>query len=139
MHVILCAHSAKITCSKNKASKLGLLIHWYHYNSRQQNIFSYLENVVLNVQLRFLTNTQQKCHIFLNFLSISVFSYRVRHTLRKKSSYSELFCSAFFPDFPAFGLNTLYLSVFSPNAGKCGKNEEQNNSEYGLFLRRDKD
>ena len=24
------------------------------------------------------------------------------------------------PHFPAFGLNTEYLSVFSPNAGKCG-------------------
>ena len=35
-------------------------------------------------------------------------------TLRKKSPYSELFWSAFFPYFPAFGLN---------------------NSEYGLFLR----
>ena len=30
---------------------------------------------------------------------------------------------------------TEYLSVFSPNAGKCGKNADQNNSEYGLFLR----
>ena len=28
-----------------------------------------------------------------------------------------------------------YLSVFSPNAGKCRKNADQNNSEYGLFLR----
>ena len=28
-----------------------------------------------------------------------------------------------------------YLSVFSPNAGKCGKNADQNNSEYGHFLR----
>ena len=28
-----------------------------------------------------------------------------------------------------------YLSVFSPNAGKCGTNADQNNSEYGHFLR----
>ena len=28
-----------------------------------------------------------------------------------------------------------YLSLFSPNAGKCGKNADQNNSEYGHFLR----
>ena len=28
-----------------------------------------------------------------------------------------------------------YLFVFSPNAGKCRKNADQNNSEYGLFLR----
>ena len=27
-----------------------------------------------------------------------------------------------------------YLSVFSPNAGKWGKNADQNNSKYGLFL-----
>ena len=29
----------------------------------------------------------------------------------------------------------LYLSVFSPNAGKYGKNADQNNSEYEHFLR----
>ena len=49
--------------------------------------------------------------------------------LRKKCPCSELFWSAFFPHFPAFGLNTErygeYLSVFSPNAGKCGKNADQ--------------
>ena len=28
-----------------------------------------------------------------------------------------------------------YLSVFSPNAGKCGKNADQDNSEYRHFLR----
>ena len=41
-----------------------------------------------------------------------------------KCSYSESLWSAFFSYFPAFGLNTerySYLSVFSPNAGKCGK------------------
>ena len=30
-----------------------------------------------------------------------------------------------------------YFSVFSPNVGKSGKNADQNNSEYGLFLRND--
>ena len=30
---------------------------------------------------------------------------------------------------------TAYYSVFRPNAGKCGKNADQNNSEYGHFLR----
>ena len=33
------------------------------------------------------------------------------YTLRKKYSYSELFWSVFFPDFPAFGLNTERCSV----------------------------
>ena len=45
---------------------------------------------------------------------------------RKKSPYSELFWSAFFSDFPTFGLNTDRYSE---------KNADQNNSEYGLFLR----
>ena len=31
--------------------------------------------------------------------------------------------------------NVLQNSVFSPNAGKSGKNADQNISEYGLFLR----
>ena len=42
-------------------------------------------------------------------------------TLRKRCLYLELFQSSFFPYFPGFGLNTrdtLYLSVFNPNAGE---------------------
>ena len=31
--------------------------------------------------------------------------------------------------------DTPYLSVFNPNGGKCGKNPDQNNSEYRHFLR----
>ena len=29
----------------------------------------------------------------------------------------------------------MYHSVVNPNAGKCGENAAQNNSEYGHFLR----
>ena len=32
-------------------------------------------------------------------------------------------------------VKTSYLSLFSPNAGKYGKNADQNNSEYGHILR----
>ena len=43
-------------------------------------------------------------------------------SLRKKSPYSELFWSAFFSHFPAFGLNTERCSPYSvrmkENAGK---------------------
>ena len=61
-----------------------------------------------------------------------------RWTLRKKCPYPELFWSTFSPHFSAFGLNTeRYLSVFSPNAVICGKNADQDNSEYGHFLRSD--
>ena len=42
--------------------------------------------------------------------------------------------------FPAFSRirteygEILYLSVFSPNVGRCGKNTDQNNAEYGHLL-----
>ena len=68
-------------------------------------------------------------------ITLDSFKNYINLSLRKKSPYSELFWSAFLPHFPAFRLNTEYLSVFSPNAGKCGKNVDQNNSEYGQFLR----
>ena len=46
--------------------------------------------------------------------------------------------------FPAFSriraeygeiTRTEYISEFSPNVGKCGKNVDQNNSKYKHFLR----
>ena len=52
-------------------------------------------------------------------------------TLHKNCPYSELFWSGFFLAFSR--IRTAF--VFSPNAGKCGKNADQNNSEYGHFLR----
>ena len=56
-------------------------------------------------------------------------------TLRKRCPYSELFWSAFFPHFPAFGLNTERYSLSLRIQSECGNNADQNNSEYGLFLR----
>ena len=52
-------------------------------------------------------------------------------SLRKKCPYSELFWSVLFPDFPAFGLNMERYGVCK----KSGKNADQNNFEYGLYLR----
>ena len=60
------------------------------------------------------------------------------NTLRKKCPYSELFWSKFFPHFPAFGLNTERYGVSLRIQSKCGKNADQNNSEYRVFLRSDK-
>ena len=56
-------------------------------------------------------------------LSISPYSVRIRENTGKMRTRIT-------PN-----MDTLYLSVFSPNAGKCGKNADQNNSEYGHFLR----
>ena len=49
-------------------------------------------------------------------------------------SYFDLHFSRIFPHSDWIRRDT-YLSVFSPNAGKCGKNVDQSNSEYGHFLR----
>ena len=96
---------------KQKLKKLQNLC---SYTNSQNNSFPCKENITFMLLIKF------------------------QLTLRKKSPYSELSWSTFFPHFPAFGLNkkdTPYLSVFSPNAGKCGNNADQNNSEYRHFLR----
>ena len=59
-------------------------------------------------------------------------------TRRKKCPYSESFWSTFFCIFPHsewIRRNREYPYVFGPNAGKCGKNTDQNNSEYGDIFR----
>ena len=48
--------------------------------------------------------------------------------------YESTRWSTFFQYFPAFALD-MERSVLTPNAGKYGKNVDQNNSEYGHFLR----
>ena len=65
----------------------------------------------------------------------SIIGVSDKGTLRKKCPYSELFWSSFFPHFPAFGLNTERYGVSLRIQSKCGKNKDQNNSEYRLFVR----
>ena len=50
-------------------------------------------------------------------------------------SYSGLYFSHIFPHSDWKRRDTPYLSVFNLNVGKCGKIADQNNSEYGQFLR----
>ena len=50
-------------------------------------------------------------------------------------SYSGPHFSHIFPHSDWIRRDTQYLSVFRPNAEKCEKNADQNNSEYGQFLR----
>ena len=54
--------------------------------------------------------------------------------LCKKKSVLGVILIRIFPDFPAFGLNTERYGVSLLIQSKCGKNADQNNSEYGLFL-----
>ena len=46
-------------------------------------------------------------------------------------SYSGPHFSRIFPHLDWIWRDTEYLPVFGPNAEKCGKNADQNNSEYG--------
>ena len=48
-----------------------------------------------------------------------------RETRCKKNSYSELFWSLFFPDFPAFGLNTERYGLSLRIQSECGKIREK--------------
>ena len=60
----------------------------------------------------------------------------VKRTLRKRYPYSELFWSAFSSHFPRIFPHSDWIwSGKIGKAGKSGKNADQNNSEYGLFLR----
>ena len=92
-----------------------------------------MENIQYNLVLAKIQNVlislgQNVSILFVNNI-YCVKSVRIR-------SYSG-------PHFPAFPhirhsdwirRDTEYLFVFSPNVGKCGKNADQNNSEYGHFL-----
>ena len=48
-------------------------------------------------------------------------------------SYSAPHFSPVFQDSNWIRKDTSYVFVFSPNAGKCGKNADQNNCKYGNF------
>ena len=76
------------------------------------------------------------------FLLELIKSDKVMHCIKRVriGSYSDPHFSAFFHIQTEYGeirRDTEYLSVFSPNTGKCGENADQKNSEYGLFLRSD--
>ena len=49
----------------------------------------------------------------------------LKQALRKKRPYSELFWSAFFPHFSAFGLNTDKYSVSLRIQSECGEMRER--------------
>ena len=66
----------------------------------------------------------------------TIFIKCLKFTLRKSFriwSYSVQHFSRIFPNSDWVRRNTEYLSIFSANAAKCGKNEDQNKSEYGLL------
>ena len=74
----------------------------------------------------------------LKLILLRSFNLYFSFWLHKKCPYLGLFWSAFFQHFPHLDWirrDTEYLSIFSPDTGGCSKNADQNNYEYGLFLR----
>ena len=64
----------------------------------------------------------------LNFVVVTNYNKRKifwDFTLRKKCPYSELFCTAFFPRFPGFELNTERYFVCLRIQSECGKMREK--------------
>ena len=79
----------------------------------------------------------RKVCFLMKKISPDVFLYNYHCVKRVRiRSYSGPPFSRIFPHSDWIQRDTEYLSVFSLNAGKCGKNADQNNSEYGLFLSR---
>ena len=67
--------------------------------------------------------------------TLSLFPYLAWIRSFRIRSYSGPYFSRIFLHSDWIRRDTEYLPVFSPNALKCGKNADQNNSESGHFLR----
>ena len=102
-------------------------------------MFSFVLFIFFKASLFILTTTAQHMK-FHGVKRVQIRSYSGPHFSRifphsdwiLRDTYSELFWSTFSPDFPAFGLNTERYRV---SLRKSDENENQNNSEYRLFLR----
>ena len=63
----------------------------------------------------------------------NAFKHKLRAYTTEKVSVFGVILVRIFPSF--FRIRAEYLSIFSPNTEKCGKNADQNDFEYGHFLR----
>ena len=111
---------------------------WYQYSwSCWSTAFNYSV-----IAVKTLGNVE-KFATALSLFSIEAFNHskpttqsRLRCVKRVRiRSYSGPHFTRIFSHLDWIRRDTPYLSVFSPNPGKWGKNEDQNNSEYGHFLR----
>ena len=66
----------------------------------------------------------------IRFAKCKILNLKLSQRLCKKCPYSELFLSGFFPHFQC-----VRMRENAGNTSECGKNPDQNNSEYGHFLR----
>ena len=122
---IFCAWFEKLLLHRisNKCNQCLCVFHSFHRKG-----FSWLNKIINNVRPEF-RSAIVCCEIFL-YQGLRVVSRTARI-----QSYSGPHFSHIFPHWDWIRRDTNYLSVFSPNAGKCKKNADQNNSKYGHFLR----
>ena len=105
---------------------LKKLKHWHFFNESHisnKKISITMANFIVIIRKFFAINFT-KFHICMNVLL--TFEWFV--ALSEKCPYSELFWSAFFPHFPAFGLNTERYKVYDVSLriqSKCGKIQEK--------------
>ena len=69
-----------------------------------------------------------------SFLVLTTVLHYVK-SVRIRNYFDPHFSRIFFPHSDWIRRDTLYPSVFSSNTGKCVKNADQSNSEYGHSLR----
>ena len=102
-----------ISVKRNLSKPHSILNH----NNAHQNIWAKYRN-----QTKWDRNTKRWYLLFLNFwpLVLKILLFESKLALREKCPYSELFWSAFSRFLTEYGEMYMCLSVFSPNAGKCG-------------------
>ena len=99
-------------------------------NASTYRIYCIFKTIQSLCSLKWLNSSPKRVSSFIHCVK----SVRIR-------SYSGAHFSRIFPhsDWIRRDIQSecRYFSVFSPNVRKCGKNADQNNSEYGYFLRSD--
>ena len=80
--------------------KCLMMLFWTSYK------YTTLDTQNSNRSVIFQWKILQVVFLIFHVFSVLLTFYETRPTLRKKSSYLELFWSTFSPHFPAFGLNT---------------------------------
>ena len=96
------------------------------------SILKYLNLAFRNSFMNTMSKTLLRKMIVLRLHWILVVWHCVKSA--RIRNYSSPHFSHIFPHLDRIRRDTEYLSLFRPNAGKCGKNTDQNNSEYRLFL-----
>ena len=115
----------EVELGHNLNSTLTEMNFWFKIVEFYYEVFHEL----LNIPFMWKENVKR----FLNFFCeafINFFNKLFPTSMRKKCQYLEIFSSAFFPQFPAFGLNTKRCGVSVRIRSKCRKMQEKCRPEW---------